>query len=206
MTELITVIDLVAVAVFAISGALAAAEQKLDILGFVLFGTVTGIGGGTVRDLLLDADHVFWIADTRYLWVGILISVATWFLAPLFHSLRKLLLWADAIGLALFSVLGTIKALQFGAPPVVAVVLGMMTATFGSLIRDTLLNRQPVLLEPEIYVTASLLGAISYILFTQLPATTHIAMPLAMSLAFGLRAGAILFGWQLPKYGSTKSR
>lgn len=206
MTEQIIFFDLVAMSVFAISGALAAAEKKLDILGFVLFGTVTGIGGGTVRDLLLNTDQVFWVADTRYLWVSILISVTTWFLAPLFHSLRKLLLWADAAGLALFSVLGTIKALQFEAPLVVAVVLGMMTATFGSLIRDTLLNRQPVLLEPEIYVTASFLGAMSYVLFTQLSVATHLAMPLAMSLAFSLRACAILFRWQLPKYSSAKSQ
>ena len=206
MLEVITIIDLVAVAVFAISGALAAAEKKLDILGFILFGTVTGIGGGTARDLLLDANPVFWIADTRYLWIGILVSIATWFLAPLFHSLRKLLLWADAIGLALFSVLGTSKALAFGAPPIVAVVLGMMTATFGSIIRDTLLNRHPVLLEPEIYVTAAGLGAVSYVVLTELSVTEPVATLTAMFLALGLRACAIAFGWRLPKYNSVGSR
>ena len=204
MIEVITIIDLLALGVFAISGALAAGEKKLDILGFILFGTVTGIGGGTARDLLLDAHPVFWIADTRYLWVGILVSIATWFMAPLFHSLRKVLLWADAIGLALFSVLGTIKAMEFDAPPVVAVVLGMMTATFGSLIRDTLLNRRPVLLEPEIYVTAAALGAVSYVLLASFSATAAIAMPLAMLLALGLRACAILFNWRLPKYSTHK--
>ena len=200
MIEMIVAIDLLAVAVFAISGALAAAEKKLDILGFILFGAVTGIGGGTARDLLLDANPVFWIADTRYLWAAILASVATWFLAPLFHSQRKLLLWADAIGLALFSVLGTIKAIEFSAPPVVAVVLGVMTATFGSIIRDTLLNRKPVLLEPEIYVTAAGLGAVSYVAISTFPASAPIAGPVAMLLAFSLRACAILFGWRLPKY------
>ena len=204
MIEVITIIDLLALGVFAISGALAAGEKKLDILGFILFGTVTGIGGGTARDLLLDAHPVFWIADTRYLWVGILVSIATWFMAPLFHSLRKVLLWADAIGLALFSVLGTIKAMEFDAPPVVAVVLGMMTATFGSLIRDTLLNRRPVLLEPEIYVTAAALGAVSYVLLASFSATAAIAMPLAMLLALGLRACAILFNWRLPNYSTHK--
>ena len=197
----ITAVDLLAVAVFAISGALAAAEQKLDVLGFILFGTITGIGGGTARDLLLGTDVIFWFADTRYLWICIMASLATWFLAPLFNSLHKLLVWADAVGMALFSVLGTIKALQWDAPPEVAVVLGMMTATFGSLIRDTLLNQRPVLLGPEIYVTATVLGAGSYILLQAYSATAALAMPVAIGLAFALRASAILFDLRLPKYG-----
>jgi len=201
MNGLITVVDLVAVAVFAVSGALAAAEQKLDVLGFILFGTITGIGGGTARDLLLGTDAVFWFADTRYLWICITASVATWFLAPLFNSLYLMLVWADAVGIALFSVLGTIKALQWHAPPEVAVVLGMMTATFGSLMRDTLLNQRPVLLGPEIYVTATLLGAGSYILLQWYPVTAPLALPMAIGLAFTLRASAILFDLRLPKYG-----
>ncbi|MEH6583106.1 MAG: trimeric intracellular cation channel family protein [Halioglobus sp.] len=198
---IINIADLVAVAVFAISGALAAAEKKLDILNFVLFGTITGVGGGTFRDLLLGIDAVFWIADTRYLWVCIGCSLATWYLAPLLNSLHRVLLWADAIGLALFSVLGSMKALAFGAPPVVAVVLGMMTATFGSLIRDTLLNQQPVLLDPEIYVTAALLGAVSYVALQSIVVTSSFALPIAISLAFLLRASAIIFDLRLPKYG-----
>jgi uncharacterized membrane protein YeiH len=201
MDNLLQLTDLVAVGVFAISGALAAAQEKLDILGFILFGTITGIGGGTARDLLLNADLVFWFADTRYLWVCIAASVATWFLAPLLHSLRKVLLWADAVGMALFSVLGTIKALDAGAPAIVAVVLGMMTATFGSMIRDTLLNQRPVLLEPEIYVTATILGACSYVVLQAMPETSGLAMPVAIGLAFALRASAIVFDLRLPKYG-----
>jgi len=201
MNSAIELVDMMAVAVFAISGALAAAERKLDVLGFVLFGTITGIGGGTARDLLLDADAIFWIADTHYLWICIGASVATWFLAPLLHSLHRVLLWADAVGLALFSVLGTIKAQQWGVAPVVAVVMGMMTATFGSIIRDTLLNQDPVLLGPEIYVTAALLGAVSFIGLQALSMTESLALPVAIGLAFALRASAILFDLRLPKYG-----
>ena len=198
--EVMYIVDLAAVGVFAISGALAAAERHLDILGFVLFGTVTGIGGGTVRDLLLAADQVFWIADTRYLWIAILVSVASWFLGPLFHSLHKLLLWADALGLSLFCVLGGSKAIEYGVPPIVAVVLGVMTATFGSLIRDTLLNREPVLLEPEIYVTAALLGSSVFVLLAGFSATAALAMPVSIAFAFLLRAAAIVYGLRLPKY------
>ena len=201
MNGLIQVVDVLAVAVFAITGALAAAERRLDILGFILFGTITGIGGGTARDLLLGTDTVFWIGDTRYLWVCIGASILTWFIAPLLHSLHRVLVWADAVGVALFCVLGTIKAQQWGAPPVVSVVMGMMTATFGSIIRDTLLNQEPVLLGPEIYVSAALLGSASYLALQAVPATATLAMPLAMTLAFSLRASAILFDLRLPKYG-----
>ena len=201
MKAAIQLVDMMAVGVFAISGALAAAEGKLDILGFILFGTITGIGGGTARDLLLGTEAIFWIADTRYLWICIGASVPTWFLAPLLNSLHRVLVWADAVGLALFSVLGTIKAQQWGVAPVVAVVMGMMTATFGSIIRDTLLNQEPVLLGPEIYVTAALLGSASFIVLQALPIAESLAMPVAIGLAFALRASAILFDLRLPKYG-----
>ena len=205
MAELITNLDYVATAVFAISGALAAAEQKHDILAFVLFGTITGIGGGTVRDLLLGTDQVFWFGQTEYLWICVLASAATWFLAPLFHSLHKLLVWADAVGLALFSVLGAVKALQWGAPAIVAVGMGVMTATFGSMIRDALLNQDPVLLAPEIYVSAALLGALSYTLMQAYSPIAGVAVPVAIGLAFALRASAILFDLRLPKYGVANS-
>lgn len=193
-------LDLLGIAVFAISGALAAAEKRLDILGFVLFGTITGIGGGTVRDLLLHTGEVFWFDNTAYLWVCIGASVATWFVAHLFESLRSVLLWADALGLALFSVLGTQKALAWDAPLLVAIGMGMMTATFGSLIRDGLLGRPPVLLEPDIYVTAAALGAVSYVLLIAQNWGQEIALPLAVAAAFALRGAAILFDLRLPKY------
>jgi len=194
-------IDLLAVGVFAITGALAAAEQKLDVLAFVLFGTITGVGGGTLRDLLLQAGPVFWIGDTRYLWTCVLLSAATWYLVPLLRRRARILLWADAVGLALFCAAGTAKALGAGAPAIVAIVMGVMSATFGSLIRDTLLNREPVLLGPEIYVTAALLGATCYtVLFSLSGLDSQAALLIAVTLAFALRAAALLRGWRLPNY------
>lgn len=195
--------DLIGVAVFVISGALAAAERRLDLLGFILFGTVTGIGGGTIRDVLLNTDQVFWIGDTSYLWVCIAAAVATWFFAHLLQSLRRVLLWADALGLALFCVLGTQKALAWDAPALVAIGMGMMTATFGSLIRDGLLGRPPVLLEPDIYVTAALLGAVSFVLMQSHPLSAPLALPVSIAAAFGLRASAIVFDLRLPKYAGS---
>jgi uncharacterized membrane protein YeiH len=196
---IISTLDLVGIGVFAVSGALAAADKRLDVLGFILFGTITGIGGGTLRDLLLNTE-VFWLGHTSYIWVCISASIAVWFFAPRLISIDRLLLWADALGLALFSVLGTQKALAFDAPVIVAVGMGMMTASFGSLIRDTLLGRPPVLLEADIYVTAALLGALSYACLVYLGLSANTALLIAAVAAFALRGAAILFSLRLPKY------
>lgn len=200
LAGIIAYCDLVAVGVFAASGALAAAEKRLDVLGFVLFGTITGVGGGTLRDLLLQLP-VFWISDTRYLWVCITVSALTWYVAPMLSTRRKVLLWADAMGLALFSVLGCAKSLQYDAPWVVAIVMGVMSASFGGLIRDTLLGRESVLLGAEIYVTAALAGAVAYVaLVSSALLSPSNALLVAMVPAFVLRAGAISAGWRLPSY------
>lgn len=200
LVTIVATCDLVAVGVFAASGALAAAEKRLDILGFILFGTITGVGGGTLRDLLLQLP-VFWISDTRYLWICIGLSALTWYLAPLLSARRRLLLWADAMGLALFSVLGCAKAVQHDAPWIVAIVMGVMSASFGGLLRDTLLDRNSVLLGPEIYVTAALAGACSYVALLQLPGViASYALLIAMVPAFILRAGALSAGWHLRSY------
>lgn len=208
LSTIIAYCDLLAVGVFAASGALAAAERRLDIISFVLFGTITGIGGGTLRDALLQLP-TFWISDTRYLWVCTAVSALTWYLAPTFSARRRLLLWADALGLALFCVLGCAKALEYQAPWIVAIVMGVMSASFGGLIRDTLLRRESVLFGAELYVSAALAGAASYALLNALkpvlmPLTgaglDTLTLLLAMLPAFILRAGAIQFAWGLPGY------
>ena len=196
---MILLLDHIGLAVFAISGALAAAEKRLDILGFVLFATLTGVGGGTIRDLLLDVP-VFWIANPVHIWICVGGAAATWFFARIFHSLRMPLLWMDAVGLAVFSVVGTEKALAMDAPVIVAVGMGMMTASFGSLIRDTLLQRPVVLLGQEVYVTAALLGASCYASLATLGVADVYALWLSVLAAFLLRGAAIQFQLRLPKF------
>lgn len=193
-------LDHLGVAVFAISGALAAAEKRLDILAFMLFATITGVGGGTLRDLLLDT-KVFWIANESYIWVCAVSALATWLFAKVFESLQTPFKWMDAMGLAVFAVLGTQKALELEAPTVVALGMGMMTASFGSLIRDVLLKRSIVLLEPDIYVTAALLGSGCYILLDYLNVDQGLAVWVSILAAFGLRGAAIHFRLQLKKFG-----
>ncbi|MCB1991051.1 MAG: trimeric intracellular cation channel family protein, partial [Geminicoccaceae bacterium] len=127
-------LDAAGVFVFAVSGALTASRKELDILGFVFIGSVTGIGGGTVRDLLLGRIPVFWVGQPDYLLVTVAASVLVYFTAHLVERRYKLLLWADALGLALFSVLGARIALLAGTGPLVAIVMGVMTAAMGGLI------------------------------------------------------------------------
>ncbi len=200
--QLLYIAGLAGVAVFAVSGALAAAEKNLDILGFILFATVTGVGGGTLRDLILDVD-VFWVAHPLDLQICVAAGVLTYFIASAFLArkrLQRMLLWVDAMGLALFSVLGTAKAHSIGVDPLVACAMGLITTTFGSVIRDILSGREPVLLGPEIYVTAALAGALSYLLLRYWIDSENTTVLLAMFIAFTVRASALLFDLRLPKF------
>lgn len=197
--DLLFFAGLFGIAVFAISGALAAAEKELDILGFILFATVTGIGGGTVRDLILGVE-VAWVANPIDLHTCIIAAIVTYFAARQIIKIQRLLVWMDAIGLALFSVLGTAKAYHLGADPLVAIAMGMITPTFGSIIRDILLDRSPVLLQPEIYVSAAITGSVSYLIFNSLWENPDISTILAIACAFLVRAAAIIFDLRLPKF------
>lgn len=142
--------------VFAISGALTAARYRMDLLGFVLIGTITGIGGGTIRDLLLGRT-VWWTQEPAELILCVAAALLTFFWITSDITRRKGIIWSDALGLAAFGVVGCHVALEFGAPFVVAVFMGMVTATGGGVIRDVLTNTQPMILCGELYATAALL-------------------------------------------------
>ena len=199
-------LDAAGVFVFAVSGAIVASRKQLDIVGFVFVASVTGIGGGTARDLLLGRDPVFWIATPDYLWVTTAAAVLVYFTAHLVERRYTVLLWADAIGLALFCVLGARIALLTGTDPTVAILMGVMTATMGGLIRDVVCNERPLILEREIYATAAALGAgITVGMLAQdLPAIAAEAAGIAA--AFILRGAAIQFGLTIPVYKTRPGR
>jgi len=178
--------------VFAISGALTAARYRMDVLGFVLIGTITGIGGGTLRDLLLGRT-VWWTQDPLELILCVAASLATFFFITSDITRRKGMTWADALGLAAFGVVGSHVALEFGAPFVVAVFMGMVTATGGGVIRDVLTNTRPMILSGQLYATAALLGSLSYASLRYLGVPEIAAEPVAFLAAFSLRASAIVF-------------
>lgn len=178
--------------VFAVSGALTAARYKMDVLGFVLIGTITGIGGGTTRDLLLGRT-VWWTHDPTELILCMVASLITFFFITSDITRRKGMVWSDTLGLSVFGVVGCHISLQFGAPFIIAVFMGMVTATGGGVIRDVLTNTQPMILCGQLYATAALLGSVSY------AGMRHFAVPeipseiIACTAAFALRAMAILF-------------
>lgn len=191
-------LDLAAIAVFAASGALAAARRRLTLVTFAFFAAVTGTGGGTVRDLLIGAP-VFWMHDTRALAVCLLVALAVWFTPRRIWSERALD-WFDAMGLAAYSVYGAGKALSFGIPPLPAAVMGVVTACMGGIIRDVLAGEPSILLRPELYVTAAALAATIFVGLVLLGVAAPWAAAIGALAGFGLRALAILKGLALPAY------
>lgn len=193
-------VDYFGVGIFAITGALAAARSKHDIITFIFFAIITGIGGGTLRDLLLGVP-VFWLTDSGYLLVCILAAGIVWLIAGVLHRKLKLLLWFDAVGLAAYATFGSYKAITLGYTNLTAVVMGVISATFGGIIRDVLASEHSVLLRREIYVTATMVGAISYVALAQwigLPAIW--AAAISFTLGFATRATALWFGWTMPEF------
>lgn len=198
-------LDYAGVAVFAATGALAASRKQLDVVGFLFLASVTGIGGGTVRDLILDVP-VFWVLDHAYVLVCAAVGVLVFFTAHRLESRYKLLLWLDAVGLSAYAALGAGKSLAATGSPVVAVVMGMLTATLGGILRDILAGEPSVLLRPEIYVTAALAGA-GVFTIAELGGLPDIAAALlAFAAAFAIRGGALKFGWSFPTYRGRPGR
>ena len=185
-------------AVFAISGALQGLRQEMDIVGVAFLASLTGIGGGTLRDLLLGATPVGWVLDPTDLVICIGCAVLT----ALFNRRmlgRRLswLVYADAVGMGLFAVLGTAKALDHGASPLVAVLFGAMSATFGGVIRDVVCQQRPIVFHKEIYVSAALLGGLVYLLSSAF-LTTDLAAIAGVFAALSLRLAAVRGGWHMP--------
>jgi uncharacterized membrane protein YeiH len=203
--SLVTVLDYAGVAVFAATGALAASRKELDIIGFLFLASVTGIGGGTLRDLILNIP-VFWVGNRDYVLICAAVAVIVFFTAHRFESRYRLLLWLDAIGIAAFCVMGAEKALAITGSPVVAIVMGMLTATSGGIARDILAGEPSVLLRPEIYVSATLAGATLYTVGALWGLPQPVSGIAGFAAAFAVRGGALRFGWSFPAYKSRPGR
>jgi uncharacterized membrane protein YeiH len=192
------------VAVFALTGALVAVRKGMDPFGFILLATVTGVGGGTLRDLVLGRT-VFWVQAPSDVMLCTAVALSAWALAYWRPgsldgwTAKRLLIWADAAGLALFAVVGTQKALVAGVPILSAIALGAITASFGGILRDILAGDRPLVLwSRDFYVTAAATGAGVTALLSSLGLDTIVVMLGGLAAGFGLRAGSILFGWSFP--------
>jgi uncharacterized membrane protein YeiH len=198
LSNLLSVLDYAAVAVFSATGALAAARRKHDIVTFAFFGAVTGVGGGTLRDLLIGAP-VFWVTQPTYLAVCAAAALAVW-IVGWGRWRQRVLTWLDAVGMAAYAVVGALKAASLGAPLPAAMVMGVLTSTFGGIIRDVLGDEPSVLLKRELYVTAALVGAGVFVTALGFGQPILVAAVAGFAAAFVTRAGAILFGWTLPGF------
>ncbi len=185
------------VALFAATGAMAAARRKHDMVTFVFFAAITGLGGGTLRDLLLG-QPIIWVRDPIQLTIAVATGLLIW-LIGFRERTERLLLWPDAIGLSAFAVIGADKALALGVNPVVCVLMGVLTATAGGIIRDTLAGEPSVLLSREIYITAAVVSAGVYVAAQPLVGG-DIASILGFLAGAGLRIAAMRLGWSLPSY------
>jgi len=194
----IQLIDYAGMGFLAASGAIAAAERREDVVNFIFFGAFTGVGGGTLRDLLIGAP-VFWVAKPDYLILCIIASLFIW-VWPTRWTSHKALLWLDAVGLAAYATVGTSKAYGFGLSPPVCVAMGVITACFGGILRDTLAGQPSVLMQRNIYVTAAIVGASVDALLLMAGMGIMGAAVIGGVVGFILRAGTLLWDWQLPQF------
>jgi uncharacterized membrane protein YeiH len=194
----LVLLDYFGIAVFAISGALLAAEKRQTLVTFVFFAVVTGVGGGTIRDLLIGAP-VFWVHTNWTLLICIFAALGVWLTSGK-TRIRRALVWFDAAGLAAYATYGAAKSLSFGIAPVPAFAMGVMTACAGGIIRDLLAGEPSILMKPELYVTAAALSAGLFVVLVLLGVTGVLAAAIAAAAGFALRSAAIHKGWSLPAY------
>ncbi len=198
--KLIYVLDLAAVAVCAITAVLEAGRRNMDLFGVLVVGLVASVGGGTVRDILLGRLPVFWVHDPLYIVVGLTAGTLTFFVARRFHLPKDIFLAPDALGLALFTAIGTGIALDFGVHWLIAALMGVITAVSGGIIRDVLCNEVPLIFRTEIYATASLAGALLLLGLVALKVGEERASLAAMVLIVTIRLAALRWRIHLPRF------
>jgi uncharacterized membrane protein YeiH len=206
LTPIVDFLDVIGIAVFALSGALIAARERQSFVTMCFFALVTGVGGGTVRDLLIGAP-VFWMFDPWVAPVCLLTAFVAWFFPGRIWD-GRLFFFADGAGLAAFSVLGSAKAIAYGITPVPAVLMGVITGVVGGIIRDVVAGRPSVIMQPQIYLTAAILSSMltvigafgaEYFAFPE-----AVAWAVAFLVGFIVRCAAIEFRWRWPRYGKGK--
>jgi uncharacterized membrane protein YeiH len=203
---ILELLDYAAIALFAGTGALSASRKQLDLVGFVFLAAVAGIGGGTLRDVILGALPVFWVRNPDYVMVCVAAGMLVYFTAHFFESRYRILLWLDAAGMAAYAALGAAKGLAATGSPTVAIVTGMLTATFGGVLRDIVAGEPSVLLRPEIYVSAALAGSGVFTAANALGFSQMICFAAATLTAFVIRGGALRYGWCFPVYKARPGR
>lgn len=197
--DLIYTLDILGTFAFAISGALVASDKNFDLFGVLIIAFVTAVGGGMLRDVLINAHPINWIGDLNYVWTILAAVITTILFKSKILPLSKTMFLFDSIGLGVFTLLGLQKALAFGLHPSIALIMGMISAVFGGVLRDILTNKVPLIFEKEIYASACLVGGITYLTLDFLGLKQEINFIFAASIIFAIRLIAVKFHLQLPK-------
>jgi len=200
--EIIYGLDLFGVAVFAVSGSLAAGRKHMDVFGVVVLGLVTALGGGTLRDTLLDVSPVFWIGDRIYLLVAVASALLTFTAVRVITVPWRVLLISDAFGLAVFMAIGTAKTLSVTQLPSISMIMGVMTGVAGGMIRDVLSAEVPLILRKEIYATAALCGSFVFIIMNRFGLADTASLLLSALVTLLIRLAAIHYNFSLPVFRS----
>lgn len=195
--SIIYVIDLLGTLVFAISGVLTGISRKFDIFGASVLGFVTAVGGGTLRDIILGSTPVSWTRDTNYILLILLAIPIVYFFRKQISKLRKTMFLFDSIGIGLFTVLGIQKALDLGFSPIVCLLMGVISAVFGGVLRDTLSDEIPLIFRKEIYATACLIGGLVYFLMVKFSLPTYLSQIISITIVIGIRVLAVKKNWSL---------
>lgn len=203
----LALLDYAAVLVFALTGALVASRAQLDLVGFTFIACLTAVGGGTVRDLLLDQHPVFWVGQPQYIIIASAAAILVFFTAHRVESRYNWLIWLDSFALSIAVAAGTGVALSLGQSGVIVVLMGVSTGCLGGLMRDVVCNEVPLVLKQgELYVSCALAGALLAVVATALGIGTLPALGLCALTCWSLRAGSLLLGWRLPVYKSRPPR
>ncbi len=203
----LALLDYASVFVFALTGALVASRAQLDLVGFAFIACLTAVGGGTVRDLLLDRHPVFWVGQPNYILIATGAAALVFFTAHLVESRYNWLVWLDSFALSIAVAAGTAAALSLGHSGIIVVLMGIITGCLGGLMRDVVCNEVPLVLKQgELYVSCAFAGALTAVLATRLGLDTLAALAACALVCWALRAGSLLFGWRLPVYKSRPPR
>jgi len=206
MQTMMFFLDLFGVTVFAITGSIAAGRKRMDLLGVIVLAVVTALGGGTFRDLVLGTMPVFWVTAPTYVLVASVTALFVFFIVRFYSLPYKVLSVADAVGLSIFTVIGTQKAIDMETHIVIAIVMGVMTGVAGGMIRDILSGEIPLILKREIYATASLCGAITFSSIYILLQNQNLAIIASIVTTLGLRLSAIKWNLSLPLFTSCEEK
>ncbi|MDX1743116.1 MAG: trimeric intracellular cation channel family protein [Ruegeria sp.] len=203
----LALLDYASVLVFALTGALVASRAQLDLVGFAFIACLTAVGGGTVRDLLLNRHPVFWVGQPDYILIGTAAAVLVFLTAHLVESRYNWLIWLDSFALSIAVAAGTGAALSLGQSGTIVVLMGICTGCLGGLMRDVVCNEVPLVLKQgELYVSCAFAGAMTAVIVHRLGFDELITLGACALVCWALRAGSLLFGWKLPVYKSRPPR